>query len=40
MWDVLVRFRCYEIAMVYDLTKAYNSLHTGIVEKHLRRLVW
>ena len=26
--------------MVYDLTKAYNSLKTGLVEKHLRRFMW
>ena len=26
--------------MVFDLTKAYNSLKTGLPEKHMRRLVW
>ena len=40
MWDVMVRFKCHEVGLVFNLTKAYNSLHTGIVEKHLRRLIW
>ena len=25
---------------MYDLTKAYNQLKTGPVERHLRRLIW
>ena len=40
MLDILVRFRCYKVALVFDLSKAYNSLLTGITEKHLRRLIW
>ena len=40
MVDITVRFRGYEVGLVFDLTKAYNSMLTGIVEKHLRRLVW
>ena len=26
--------------MFFDLTKAYNSLQTGPVEKHLRIFIW
>ena len=37
MLEVALRFRCHEVAMTFDLTKAYNSLHTGLVEKNLRR---
>ena len=40
MFDITVRFRGYEEALLFDLTKAYNSLITGLVEKHLRRVVW
>jgi hypothetical protein len=40
MFDIMVRFRCHPVGLVFDLTKAYNSLRTGIVEKHLRRLIW
>ena len=40
MFDICVRFRAYETGLVFDLTKAYNSLKTGLPEKHLRRLVW
>ena len=36
----MVRFRSHEVGIVFDLSKAYNSLHTGVVEKHLRRLIW
>ena len=24
----------------YDLSKAYNTMKTGIVERHLRRFIW
>ena len=34
----LVKFRSYEVGLVYDITKAYNSIKTGLVEKHIRRL--
>merc|ERR1711955_125324 len=33
----LVRFRGYEIALVGDISKAYNSIKTGQVERHVRR---
>ena len=39
MFEVMIRFRCYKAGLVFDLTKAYNSIHTGEVEKHVRRLV-
>ena len=40
MMDVMLRFRCYQIALQMDLAKAYNTLRTGLVERHLRRFVW
>ena len=40
MLDIALRFRCHEVGMVFDLTKAYNSLVTGPVERNLRRFVW
>ena len=40
MWDIVVRFCCYDVGMVYDLSKAYNTMKTGIVERHLRRFIW
>ena len=36
MLDITLRFRCHEEGMVFDLTKAYNSLKTGPIEKNLR----
>ena len=33
----LVRFRGYEVALVGDISKAYNSIKTGEVERHVRR---
>ena len=33
----LVRFRGYEVALVGDISKAYNSIETGKVEHHVRR---
>ena len=40
MVDVSLRFRCHMVGMVFDLTKAYNRLKTGPVERHLRRFIW
>ena len=40
MMDIGLRFRCHETGMVFDLTKAYNSLLTGPIERNLRRFVW
>ena len=40
MLDVLLRFRCYCCALQYDLSKAYNTMRTGVKERHLRRFVW
>ena len=40
MKDITLRFRCYEDAFMFDLSKAYNTMRTGVVEKHLRRFLW
>ena len=40
MLDIALRFRCHECGMVFDLTKAYNVLKTGLIERHLRRFVY
>ena len=37
---VMFRFREKLIALVADMTKAYQTMKTGIKERHLRRLVW
>ena len=40
MLGITLRFRCHEEGMVFDLTKAYNALKTGPIERNLRRFVW
>ena len=40
MNKIMLRFRCYEVGLLFDLSKAYNTMVTGVVEKHLRRFVW
>ena len=40
MMDVMLRFRSYPVAVHFDLSKAYNTLRTGMVERHVRRFVW
>ena len=40
MLDVMLRFRCWLIAFQIDLAKAYNTLRTWLLERHLRRFVW
>ena len=38
IFNNLFKFRSYQIALVFNISKAYNSIKTGLVEKHLRRL--
>ena len=38
--EVVIGFRMQEVALVYDMTKAYQSIETGEIEKHVRRIVW
>ena len=40
MFDIMLRFRCHESGLVFDLSKAYNCLKTGSVERHVRRFIW
>ena len=40
IWELLMRFRGYRYGLVSDISKAYHSLKTGMLEKHLRRVVW
>ena len=39
-WSILNKWRNYEVGLCSDVTKAYHSLRTGEVEKHLRRVLW
>ena len=40
LFKVLIRWRTYEVAMVYDLHKAYQSVLTTLKELFLRLIVW
>ena len=37
IFENLLKFRSYQVALIFNITKAYNSIRTGIVEKNLRR---
>ena len=39
-WSVLTQWRAYEVGLCSDVTKAYYSLRTGPLEKHIRRVIW
>ena len=39
-WSILNKWRSYEVGLCLDVTKAYHSLCTGDVEKHLRHFLW
>ena len=39
MWEMLVRFRHQECGLCGDISKAYYQMHTGPVEKHVRRVL-
>ena len=38
LYENLIKFRGYKQGIVYDFTKAYNSIKTTLVERHIRRL--
>ena len=40
MLDIMLRWRAWEVALQYDLAKAYNTMLTWLLERHLRRFVW
>ena len=40
LFNITLRFRSYERVFAFDLDKAYNTMHTGVVERNLRRFVW
>ena len=40
MWEILVRFRHHEAGLISDITKAYYQMRTGLVERHVRRVLW
>ena len=39
-WNVIMKWRSYEMALCTDVTKAYYSMRTGEVEKYVRMVVW
>ena len=40
LFEALIRWRSYEQCVVWDITKAYNTVVTFEEEMHARRLVW
>ena len=35
LYEMLLKFRAYEVSLVFDILKAYHTLNTGLVEKFL-----
>ena len=40
MLEVTIRFRAYKKVFATDLAKAYNTMKTGLIERHVRRFIW
>ena len=40
LFEALIRWRSYQQCVVWDITKAYNTIVTFEEERHARRLVW
>ena len=40
MYDLLLMFRTYEVGLAFDISKAYHTIHTGVIEKFLRLMIW
>ena len=38
IYENLFKFRSYQVTLIFDISKAYNSIRTGLVKKHHRRL--
>ena len=38
--EVIIGFQMIKVALVYDLTKAYQSIRTGELESRVQRIVW
>jgi hypothetical protein len=36
----MIRWRCYPVVLVWDLSKAYHSIHTSKKEKFMTMIVW
>merc|ERR1712082_90888 len=36
----MLQFRAREVGLAFDLSKAYNTLRTGLTERHLRQFLW
>ena len=39
-YKIMIRFRTYCRGLSSDVTKAYYQMFTGLLEKHVRRVVW
>ena len=37
---IMIRFRCYPVAMVFDVYKAFHGIHTTENELFLRLMLW
>ena len=40
LWELLMRFRTYRHVLISDVMNAYHALRTGLLELHLRQVVW
>ena len=40
MYKLIHRFRTYEVGLACDISKAYHTLRTGVIEKFLRLMIW
>ena len=40
IWEVFVRFRNQEVGLSGDISKAYYQMLTGLLEMHVRRVLW
>ena len=40
LYNILIRWRSYNKALSYDVTKAYHSIHVAEQERMMRLVVW
>ena len=40
IYDVTLQWRAHTVALMFDLSKAYQTIKTGLTERHLRRFLY
>ena len=40
LWSIIIQFRMYQVGMVLDIIKFYNTIKSSERDQHIRRILW